>query len=186
MIGFHCCLVDIRPLDFNRVWYFRGCGGHDHGGRGTGSTPVVVNYGTSWNARDLLQRCNSQPFPTISGHYCRDLWTLVYNKATEYLKQATIRASTKPPACIRKAKGTRARHILDPEPAASAQSVVLPPARGQVLAQSPPSPIKRSDGMKTEPGIGRLNAGPWEESWAAMENEGSTKRVVLDTAPIED
>ena len=115
--------------------------------------------------------------------YCRDLWTLVYNKATDCLKsQQPLELQRN--LLLRSAR-LKVRAVSISQIPPPAQPVALPPARGQILAQSL-SPIKRLGDVKMEPGIERLNAGSWEESGAAVGNEESTKRVVLDTARIED
>lgn len=118
--------------------------------------------------------------------YCRDLWTLVYHKAADYLKSqrpSVLERTLLLESATLKVRALDMSQVL--QTAASAQPVVLPPARGQILTQSS-SPSKGSDDVETEPGFGRLNAASWEESGAAVGNEGSTKPVVLDTAPIED
>jgi hypothetical protein len=119
--------------------------------------------------------------------YCRDLWTLVYNKAADYFKSQRpleLQRNLLLESARLKVRALGTSQIL--QPAAPAQLVVLPPAREQILTQSSSSPTERSDDVKTEPGIGRLNVGSWGEGGAAVRNEGRTKRVVLDTAPIED
>jgi hypothetical protein len=110
--------------------------------------------------------------------YCHDLWTLVYDKATDYLKRkqpSELQRNQLLESARLKVRALSISQILGS--AAPAQPVVLPRSS---------NPKKWSNNVKTEPGIGRLNAGSWEESGAAVDNEGSRKRVVLDAAPIED
>jgi hypothetical protein len=119
--------------------------------------------------------------------YCRDLWTLVYNKANDYFnsqRSLELQQNLLLESARLKVRALGMSQIL--QPAAPAQLVALPPAREHILTQSSSGPTERSDDMKTEPGIGRLNAMSWEESGAAVGNAGRTKRIVLDTAPIED
>lgn len=133
--------------------------------------------------------------------YCRDLWTLIHIKATDYLNSqlGELQRNLMIESARLKVRALDIAQILPPVAAAQpVYSLYNPPQNSAQFAQpvysnyTPPQNSaqlsrrrKGSNDVKTESGIGGLDAGTWKESGAAVGDKGSTERVVLDTAPME-
>jgi hypothetical protein len=90
--------------------------------------------------------------------YCRDLWTLVHLKASEYLESqrpSPVERSFLLNSARQEVRALDMSQILQIAP--SAHPMVLLRARRN-LSSPWSNPSKGSDDVETEPGIGRLNA----------------------------